>query len=174
MATDWRVRHKLLLYLFVFASGGLTKLQECCFYVDYLQGYVVFLLRVMRHMCVVRLSDGYMRGWQGLLCNIIMRSTPDIWNDLNQLLTQTVSGCLTNSWNNSCQDNCVTRLWPPPLKTKGFITEMSQFIKLYRVAFSKSILPTRHNIYPHIHTKYAFNIQLKTDFERPFLCQYPN
>ena len=59
------MRHKLLYYLIVVASGELAKIQEYCFHVVYLQGHVVFLLRVMRYMCVVRLSDGYMRGWEG-------------------------------------------------------------------------------------------------------------
>ena len=53
--------HKLLHFLDVVASGELSKIQECCFHVDYLQGHIVFLLSAMRYMCVVRLSDGYMR-----------------------------------------------------------------------------------------------------------------
>ena len=56
------------------------NIQEYCFHVDYLQGHVVFLLRVMRYMCVVRLLR--------------------------------------------------------------FLTEMSQFVQLYRVAFSNYIRPT--------------------------------
>ena len=143
-----RVRHKLLLHLVVFASGELTNIQECCFHVDYLQGHVIFVLRVIRYRCVVRFSDGYMRGWQGLLSEniirevIIMRSHV-MWHDLN-LLTQTVSGYLTHRWNNSCQDYCVIRLWLPPPASKKyvFLTEMSQFIQLYSVAFSNSIRPT--------------------------------
>ena len=86
-----------------------------------------------------------------LLCKnimevIIMHSTSVMWHDLNQLLTQTVSGCLTNWWNNSCQDYCVTRLCDPrrrPLKKYVFLTEMSQFIQLYRVVFSNSIRPRK-------------------------------
>ena len=139
------------------ASGELTKIEECCFFVDYLQGHVVFVLRVMKYMCVVRLSDGYMRGWRGLLGKnifwevIIMRSTPVMWPDLN-LLTQTVSGCLINWWNNFCQDYGVTGLW----KNTFFLTEILQFIQLYGIAFTNSVRPTRRHIYPHMHTKYAF------------------
>ena len=53
------MRHKLLLYLVVIASGELTKIQECCFYVDYLQGHIVFMLRVMRYMgkAIITSSD---------------------------------------------------------------------------------------------------------------------
>ena len=114
VATDWRVRHRILHYLVVVASGELTKIQECCFHVDYLQGQVVFLLRVMRYMWIVRLSDGYMRGWQGLLCKniirevIIMSSTPVMW------------------WNNSCQDYCVTRLWLPRPASEKYVCNRCQ------------------------------------------------
>ena len=43
-----------------------------------------------------------------------------------------------------------------PLKKYAFLTERSQFIQLYRVAFSNSIRPIKRHIYPHMHTKYAF------------------
>ena len=38
--------HKLLLYMFVSASGGL-KIQKCCNSVDSLQAHIVFLMRDM-------------------------------------------------------------------------------------------------------------------------------
>ena len=152
--------HKLLLYLVVIAFGELTKIQECCFYVDYLQGHVVSCCVLWGNYVCCEIIGWTHVGWQESLCKniirevIIMRSTPGIWHDLN-LLTQTVSGCLTDWWNNSCRDYCVTRMWlPPPTSEKILFSNRNvKFIQLYCVAFSSSSRPTRRHIYPHMHTK---------------------
>ena len=50
-ATDWRVRHKFLLYTgkVVYASGELKKIQECCNCVDNLPAHIFFFMCYMRY-----------------------------------------------------------------------------------------------------------------------------
>ena len=49
VVTDQRVRHKLLLYTAVSASGELKKIEECCNCVDNLQARIVFFMHGMRY-----------------------------------------------------------------------------------------------------------------------------
>ena len=49
VATDWRVRLKLLLYTFVSAPGELRKIQEFSNCVDNLQAHIVSFMHDMRY-----------------------------------------------------------------------------------------------------------------------------